>query len=316
MSNIFVVPVAPEKISVTPIIMANQDLPRRGLVALYDPYCDTYGRNILPVGSEDFVTGWNGYDGSVITITPNQPDPDGGNNAYRLQSTGGTNILKYILNPAVVSPTVGATYGFSIWYKNNSPSTILHFNNVTIFTSETLSSQTWTKITKKGTATTNAIIQMQLRTTDSAGSLDILVYQPQINLGTFYPYSPPAGLPQSLTDYTGRGNNAQLGSTAGADTNDPKFDGVALVGDGVDDYAVVPLASAAYRISVVDSGSGFVVVDEVPAYLNLFKTGAATYLNGKIGPTAYYNRVPTAAEIAQAKIYFKRLMSGRGVTVV
>ena len=120
---------------------------------------------------------------------------------------------------------------------------------------------------------------------------------------------------QTLVDFSGRGNNAQLGSTAGADTNDPKYNGVALVGDGVDDYAVVPLASAAYRISVVDSGSGYVVVDEVPAYLNLFKTGASTYLNGKIGPTAYYNRVPTAAEIAQAKRYFKRLMAGRGVTV-
>ena len=290
--------------------MANNGLPRNGLIALYDPWRDLYGRNILPVGSENFVTGWFDFLGATCTITAGQPDPDGGNNAVRIQSSGGAAREKWeITNLIPVSNP--HTAGFSLKMKVLSGNA--QFSGA-LFYGTSKTTNTWETITYKGTF---AYGQETLRIgcASAEDSLDVLVYQPQINLGALYPYSPPAGLPQSLTDYTGHANNAQFGSTAGADTNDPKFNGVALVGDGVDDYAVVPLASAAYRISVVDSGSGYTVVDEVPAYLNLFKTGASTYLNGKIAPAAYYNRVPTASEIAQAKRYFKRLMAGRGVTV-
>ncbi len=57
------------------LFMANQGLPRNGLVALYDPYRDTYGRNILPAGSENFVTKWTLENSTYITtgipLTPN-----------------------------------------------------------------------------------------------------------------------------------------------------------------------------------------------------------------------------------------------------
>ena len=49
------------------LFMANNGLPRNGLVALYDPWRDTYGRNILPVGSENFVTGWTAGGDATIT---------------------------------------------------------------------------------------------------------------------------------------------------------------------------------------------------------------------------------------------------------
>ena len=285
-------------------------LPRNGLVAIFDPYRDTYGRNILPVGSEDFVTGWAAKGEATITVTPGQPDPDGGNNACRICCEGnGTREDCTVYEVQGINSAPHSTLVFSIWAKTLSGSAIAEN---TQSEAKPIPSD-WSRISL---GIHNADWSFSgFATTTVGGTFDILVYQPQVNISTLYPYSPPAGLPQSLTDYTGHANNAQLGSVAWADTNDPKFNGVALAGDGVDDYAVVPLASAAYRISVVDSGSGYTVVDEVPAYLNLFKTGASTYLNGKIGPTAYYNRVPTAAEIAQAKRYFKRLMSGREVTV-
>lgn len=44
---------------------------------------------------------------------------------------------------------------------------------------------------------------------------------------------------QSLIDYSPAGNHAQLGSTTGADTNDPTWGSNALVFDG-DDYCVLP----------------------------------------------------------------------------
>ena len=297
--------------------MANNGLPRNGLVALYDPWRDTYGRNILPVGSENFVTGWSAYNSSVITVTQNQTVAEWNTTkATRVQATAGagTDALKYFVN-AGFKPVLNTQNRIKVLVKNIGSDSIRVFSNVGIDTAVSVLGGTVKEVVVNSTGNGTSGLHLQFLSNIATNGFDILVYQPQINIGTLYPYSPPAYLPQSLTDYTGHANNAQLGSAAGADTNDPKFNGVALVGDGVDDYAVVPLASAAYRISVVDSGSGYTVVDEVPAYLNLFKTGAATYLNGKIGPTAYYNRVPTAAEIAQAKRYFKRLMAQRGVTV-
>jgi len=58
----------------------------------------------------------------------------------------------------------------------------------------------------------------------------------QVNLGlTLHPYTPPAGLSQILTDRSGQGRNAQLGSTSGGDTNDPRWSHVSNYFDGVDD---------------------------------------------------------------------------------
>lgn len=284
---------------------------RNGLIAINDPWRDTYGRNILPVGSENFVTGWEKYGGETITVT-DYPTTINGQAviAKRIQGTGnGSTLSKYAIGivnrPA---PNVDTCVLYAKLLSGNAGITNTSGVNPQTVTAE------WQKI-KITQGLGDSTTALKIRTLVTTDTLDIVVYQPQVNISTLYPYSPPAGLPQSLTDYTGRGNNAQLGSAAGADTNDPKYNGVALVGDGVDDYAVVPLASAAYRISIVDSGSGYTFVNEVPAYLNLFKTGASTYLNGKIGPTAYYNRVLTAGEIAQAKAGLKRYMASKGVTV-
>lgn len=45
---------------------------------------------------------------------------------------------------------------------------------------------------------------------------------------------------QSLIDYSPAANHAQLGSTTGADTNDPAWGTNALVFDGTDDYVNIP----------------------------------------------------------------------------
>lgn len=59
---------------------------------------------------------------------------------------------------------------------------------------------------------------------------------------------------QSLIDFSGKGNNAQLGSTAGADTNDPAWSGNGLV-FGADDYCItsLPITTAATIIAVCKS---------------------------------------------------------------
>ncbi|GEM45929.1 hypothetical protein [Deinococcus cellulosilyticus] len=50
--------------------------------------------------------------------------------------------------------------------------------------------------------------------------------------------------PQRLTDLSGNGNHGQLGSTSGADTDDPAWgpDGYGLIFDAIDDFVSLPLA--------------------------------------------------------------------------
>jgi len=54
---------------------------------------------------------------------------------------------------------------------------------------------------------------------------------------------------QSLIDYSGKGNHAQLGSTAGADTNDPSWGTNALTFGG-DDYCVMPTIAISRGIGI------------------------------------------------------------------
>jgi len=51
---------------------------------------------------------------------------------------------------------------------------------------------------------------------------------------------------QVLTDFSGRGNHGQLGSTSGEDSNDPAWSDNALVFDGTDDYVECPVTKTAH----------------------------------------------------------------------
>ena len=55
---------------------------------------------------------------------------------------------------------------------------------------------------------------------------------------------------QTLVDFSGRGNSAQLGSTAGADTNDPAYSGQGLTFGG-DDYVICPTLINANDFTII-----------------------------------------------------------------
>ena len=210
------------------LFMANNGLPRNGLVALYDPYRDTYGRNILPVGSENFVTGWGTSDGAIRTITQNQVVAEWNTgSATRLTITAGngTSTVKYYSSAGV--STIGVIYFAKIYVKNIGTNTVTVANNLGSSTLVLAGETREVKLSTIGNG--SSATQIQFRSDVATNGFDVVVYQPQINIGTPYPYSPPAGLPQSLTDYSQHGNSAQNGSTASADTNDALWSGVALV---------------------------------------------------------------------------------------
>jgi hypothetical protein len=62
-----------------------------------------------------------------------------------------------------------------------------------------------------------------------------------------------SGAGQTLVDRSGNGHHGQLGSTAGADVNDPAWTAQGLSFDGVNDYVLVPdfAAPSAYHLDLV-----------------------------------------------------------------
>jgi len=202
--------------------------PTRGLVALIVPGWDVRGRNILPVGAEDFVTGWGGTVGNPTWDTTEQAYTK----TFLTASSWGT--VRTSLSPL-------QTYTFSIEVKSGTKSitkmsifdetsqaNILAPTNYSI--SSSLQRYSWSFTTPAGCTSVRVYVE---RDSGVAGS--IFFRNPCLNIGSLTPYSAPAGLPQSLADFSNHGNPFQLGSAAGADTNDPTLTAQGAV-FGADDY--------------------------------------------------------------------------------
>ena len=136
------------------------------------------GTTNLLEGRTDFQTGWANWGGSTVTVTGRQPDPYGGTGAYRIQTTGGTDALKYYTGLLSKS---GVNYSTQLWVKNNGNT------NVKIDTQ--LNGQTFTVpansdyiLVKHENLLGNGTghVQIQVKAANASDSLDITVYQPQI----------------------------------------------------------------------------------------------------------------------------------------
>ena len=201
-------------------------LPMNGLIALWDPYRDTYGRNVLPVGAETFSVDLVEYKGAVVTVTPGQPDPDGGNNAYRIQTTGGASTIKCIFG-SFGNTVLGVAYKWAIWGKTGNGSTFKFQPG-----GDTQSPNAdWGGYSIASRGIGGLMIDMLAPAVGD--NLDLVLYHPQLNLGsTLFPYSTPAGAPgalQAMGDYCGGLYPLQLGSGATGDASDPAFTGVSML---------------------------------------------------------------------------------------
>lgn len=195
-------------------------IPRNGLILAMDGYRDTYGRNIMPAGSDDFVTWWTINDGAVRTITQNQTVTEWGTNtATRITMTAGngTSLLKYYMYPGLTS-IIGNTYPISCYVKNIGTNSITVRNNISP-TTITIASGENKKVVIDSPSNVVGQVHIQFRADVVTNGFDIITYHPQINLGQLFDYSPPAGLPANPLDYY-RGTNVQNGSAVGGDSND------------------------------------------------------------------------------------------------
>lgn len=238
-------------------------LPRNGLVGLYDPYRDTYGRNVLPVGAETITIG-SGWDGNNITCTAGvcrETEVEGMHYLRPVSpvSIGVTATFQIEVKPdgrdyVLILPVAsGAGYGRIRVNLLTGAVTVDYWSNEHY---EILGS--WAQVLPDGYVRCGISYYNKNGVTGIPGiraCLDdgtyiymgdpakgYLLRNPQLNLGpTLFPYSTPSGAPgtlQTLTDFSGRGNTGTLGASTSAGADDPSFTGTALSFGG-DDFVLV-----------------------------------------------------------------------------
>ncbi len=142
--------------------------------------------NHLNAGVETFTIAsgnWAEYDGSSVTVTSGQADPFGGTNAYRLQSTGGANRLKFLCG--IGAGVAGTRYSGSIWIRNlDAANQIQVASNQGPHEPYVQASEGWVLV-KMENILADAVgqIHIQLRTNTIGDNLDILAMWPQYETG-------------------------------------------------------------------------------------------------------------------------------------
>lgn len=180
-----------------PLMMADDGLVRSGLVAEYR-FDDV--KNIMPIGSDNFVAGWAAQNGATVTLTQNQSVPEWSTDkATRIQTSGGTATVKYVCIAA--SPSVnGQTYYVKINVKNIGSKAVRVNNNISGTAIVNPGESTIVAIPVTGNGSTSIVLRFLA--TDAADALDFLAFQPIVSLSPINQYYPPVGFPQILTDYS------------------------------------------------------------------------------------------------------------------
>ena len=218
---------------------------KNGLVAYYDPYRDAYGRNVLPVGAENFVRNsgigdwwyWNYNNSGSGTVTTGQSDPFGGNGAVKLQGASGTTGFWRHSGDGI--PKAGVKFVASCYVKAITADGVKITSYAGLRATESIITPEMGWVLASMVLTGDGTSALAMSIAAGGGtSLECYAYHPQINLGpVLHAYSAPAGAPGTLqtgTDYSGAGNTLTLGATTGASTDDPVNTGTAWSFDGGD----------------------------------------------------------------------------------
>jgi len=258
----------------------------------------------LPVGGGDFDTNWYGHSGASGTISSGVSDPNGGANAYRVQTSGGTDVIKYKGQVPNAIPT--GTFQVGVWVRKHSSEApnfyVVHGADWGV-SSTLINSTTYQYVSLSKTRTIASQPGIVFKAVQVADNLDIDAYQPQLNLGSLYPYSAPVGLSQTLLDYSGKGNHATLGSNATqVDTADPTWTAKGLY-LGADD--LIAYTPSTYNLLTWGStATTYGWVDAIPAT-------TAGYFFGAL----LINRTPSAGEQTMLKANLATILAGQGVTL-
>jgi len=126
---------------------------------------------------------WTAYSGASVTVTQGQEDPFGGSNGTRIQTSGGSDILKYFYDLGTGED--GQDYSYQTWVKVLSGSLVVRSKKTPSGETTYIPADGWQKWTASNVGDGVAIVQLQFKAEDASDSLDFLAYQPQIEKKAF-----------------------------------------------------------------------------------------------------------------------------------
>jgi len=213
------------------IITAPSGIPRNGLVGMWIPALDFDARNLLT---------WSADLTNALWV------------AAGATKDAATLLTFTALNGNVyqaITTVAGTTYTLSFRARAITGNTALHFlhtnsatgNSTALVVNGTLTQYSISVLGRAGSGLVNFGIQDQ----NAAGFGQIEITDWQVNIGGLQPYNPTVAK-QILYDRSGYNFHGQLGSTAGVDTNDPRWDP-----DGnyytTDDYVILDASGPVYN---------------------------------------------------------------------
>lgn len=225
------------------IITRPRGLVTSGLVAHY-PFGSADGdrkRNLLRWSEAFSNAAWVGTAG--VTVTLNKIDPNGGLTASLISFAADGDRFEQVVTRTVA---VGESYTDAIWVRNPTGTVIFRCSRGGAGTFEGTemnvpAGATWTQIKLAHTfANPQTGVRLDIRASGGAASVEIAFAQ--LNEGTTPLQYERTTDNQLLFDRSPFANHGQLGSTSGADTNDPYYTNQGGV-CGADDFFLVPAAA-------------------------------------------------------------------------
>jgi hypothetical protein len=134
--------------------------------------------NLIPLAKQKFE-GWAAYQGAVVTLTQGIAVPEwGATDATRIQTSGGTDALKYLLN--VETPPAGALRAEQIYIKNTGTTTVQTYPSLQGIRVDILPGES--KLVKMENIIGNgsSLLQFQFLALDVADSLDFIAWRPMV----------------------------------------------------------------------------------------------------------------------------------------
>lgn len=132
------------------------------------------------VESEDLskTAVWLAYLGATVTRTSGQTDPEGGSTAWRIQTSGGTNVMKLHNNWGSPAPALGRKVYHSVWVKNVGAVSLVVVQKPVYNSTTIAADSTWHELAVSDTADGIQGGNLSFRTTAVGDSLDFHVWHP------------------------------------------------------------------------------------------------------------------------------------------
>lgn len=138
--------------------------------------------NRLPFSEDLTGQSWAPGGGATITLTPGQADPDGGNMAWRVQSTGGNQPWKfYNVDTNCPASPLDIRYVVRVWVKTLSGTTIIK-THTSVVAQTVIPSQNWVFVELDAVRTVAGPPGIVFNVPNASDQLDCLVYRPSFVL--------------------------------------------------------------------------------------------------------------------------------------